>query len=83
MDYVDPRLVLAGILGSMAAGFVLLANITAYWQVIPFALLYGTAFWGMIPVRSGIIGSYFGTQRFGPIQGFAQSAPILMGGYLT
>ena len=79
MDYVDPRFVLAGLLGCLAAGFILLANITAYWQVVPFALLYGTAFGGMLPARSLLVSNYFGTQNFGALQGLTRSVTVVAG----
>ena len=79
MDYFDRRLVLAVLLGCLSASFLLLANISAYWQIVPFALLYGTAFGGMIPARSAIVSSYFGTQNFGAIQGLTQSITVLAG----
>ena len=79
MDFFDRRLVLAVLLGCLVLGLLILANITAYWQVFPFALLYGTAFGGMIPARSAIISTYFGTQNFGAIQGLTQSGTVLAG----
>ena len=79
MDYVDPRFVLAGLLGCLALGFVLLANLNAYWQVIPFALLYGTAFGGMLPARSLLVSNYFGTQNFGALQGLTRSVTVVAG----
>ncbi|MQF48394.1 MFS transporter [SAR202 cluster bacterium AC-647-N09_OGT_505m] len=79
MDYFDRRLVLATLLGCLSVSFLLLANINAYWQIVPFALLYGTAFGGMIPARSAIVSSYFGTQNFGAIQGLTQSITVLAG----
>lgn len=87
MDYVDKRVVLAGLLACQAAAFWILANLDSYWQVFPYAFLYGTAFGGMMPSRSVIISSFFGRTNFGAIQGLAQSgtivggvvAPILLG----
>ena len=79
MDYLDPRFVLAGLLGCLAAGFILLANITAYWQVVPFALLYGTAFGGMLPARSLLVSNYFGTRNFGALQGLTRSVTVVAG----
>jgi MFS family permease len=79
MDYFDRRLVLAVLLGCLSVSFLLLANINEYWQIVPFALLYGTAFGGMIPARSAIVSSYFGTQNFGAIQGLTQSITVLAG----
>lgn len=79
MDYVDPRFVLAGLLGCLVLGFIILANLNAYWQVIPFALLYGTAFGGMIPARSLLVSNYFGTQNFGALQGLTRSVTVVAG----
>ncbi len=86
-DYFDKRIVLAGILACSVASFVLMANITAYWQVIPFALVFGTAFGAMIPTNGVVISAYFGARNFGAISGFIQMgtaasgiiAPVLMG----
>ena len=39
MDYWDQRMVLVTLLGCQATAFLLLANITAYWQIFPFAFL--------------------------------------------
>ncbi len=79
MDMFDRRLVLAGLLACQSIAFLIMANITAYWMVFPFALLYGIAFGGMMPSRAVIISSYFGTRHFGAIQGLSQSATVLSG----
>lgn len=79
MDMFDRRLVLAAILSFQTGAFLILASITTYWQVFPFALLYGIAFGGMMPSRAFIISSYFGTKSFGAIQGLTQSATVLSG----
>ena len=86
-DFFNKRAVLIGILGCQVTAFLIMANITAYWQIFPFALFWGIAFGGMIPARGVIISSYFGTGSFGSIQGLVQSVsvfggmlgPILMG----
>jgi NNP family nitrate/nitrite transporter-like MFS transporter len=79
MDYLSPRIVLASLLICLAISLIMLANLNSYWMVIPFALLYGTAFGGMLPARSGILSFYFGPKNFGAINGLAQSATILTG----
>ena len=79
MDYLNPRAVLASLLICLSISLVILANLHSYWLVFPFALLYGTAFGGMLPARSGILSFYFGPQNFGAINGLAQSATILTG----
>ena len=87
MDLLNQRAVLAGLLACQALAFLILANITAYWHVVPFALLFGTAFGGMMPARGVLISTFFGTRNFGTLQGLTQSgtvvggviAPVLMG----
>ena len=86
-DMWNSRVVMAGIMGSQALAFLIMANVTAYWQMLPFALFWGIAFGGMIPARGYIISAYFGTGSFGAIQGLTQSVsvfggmlgPVLMG----
>ena len=86
-DMWNSRVVMAGIMGCQVIGFLIMANVTAYWQVVPFALFWGLAFGGMIPARGYIISAYFGPGSFGAIQGLTQSVsvfggmigPVLMG----
>ena len=87
MDRFNPRIVLAGLMACQALAFLILANITSYWQIFPYALLFGTAFGGMMPARGVIISTFFGTKNFGALQGLSQTgtviggviAPVLMG----
>ncbi len=81
MDYISARLVLAGLLGIFVTAFVLLANMSGfhYWQVITFALLYGTAFGGMIPARGVLVSNYFGPRNFGALQGLTRSVTVVSG----
>ncbi len=86
-DMWNSRLVMAAIMGSQVIAFFIMANVTAYWQIFPFALFWGIAFGGMIPARGYIISAYFGTRSFGAIQGLTQTVsvfggmlgPVLMG----
>ena len=86
-DMWNSRVVMAGIMGCQVIGFFIMANVTSYWQVVPFALFWGLAFGGMIPARGYIISAYFGPGSFGAIQGLTQSVsvfggmigPVLMG----
>ena len=81
MDYISARLVLAGLLGIFVGAFVLLANMSGfhYWQVILFALMYGTAFGGMIPARGVLVSNYFGPRNFGALQGLTRSVTVVSG----
>ena len=86
-DMWNSRVVMAAIMGSQVIAFFIMANVTAYWQILPFALFWGIAFGGMIPARGYIISAYFGTGSFGAIQGLTQTVsvfggmlgPVLMG----
>ena len=79
MDFFDRRMVIAGLLILQAVSFLILANITVYWQVIPFALFYGVAFGGFNPGRSAIISAFFGPRNFGAIQGLTHTVTVLGG----
>lgn len=79
MDYVTKRLVLAGLLASQTLALIILANITAYWQVIPFAFFFGLSFGGMMPGTPAILSDYFGTRIFGAVQGLIRTPTVLSG----
>ena len=78
MDYFDKRVVLAVLLGCQAVAFLILANLSAYWQVIPYALLYGTAFGGLMPARGVIVSAFFAI--IGALQVFDVIIPLTNGG---
>lgn len=87
MDYVDPKLALAGLGVLTVIGLLSLLFITEYWHTLIYALLLGIAFGGSIPARPILTSEYFGTKAFGSITGLMQSlgvvgafiAPVLMG----
>lgn len=87
MDYLDRRLVLAGLATLTVAGFLVLIFTTEYWHTLIYALVFGVAFGGSIPARPILTGEYFGTRAFGTITGLMQSlavvggvvSPVLMG----
>jgi fucose permease len=87
MDYVDRRAVVAGLVLLNVLGFLVLAGTTAYWHTVVYALLFGTAFGGMIPARPILTSALYGTRAFGAITGLMQSlavvggvaAPVMMG----
>jgi MFS family permease len=78
-DFLDRRLVLAVILAFEALALLLLANISSYWMVIPFAFLFGTSFGAMLPGQGLVVSRYFGSKNFGTIQGLVQSGTVLTG----
>ncbi len=87
IDRFGARLTMAVLVALMAIGFFVLVNMTAYWMVPVYALIYGTAFGGLMTGRSVIIGNFFGRNNFGTISGILNSltvplavaAPVFMG----
>jgi sugar phosphate permease len=87
MDYIDPKLALAGLSVLTVIGLLSLLFITEYWHTLIYALVLGIAFGGSIPARPILTSEYFGTRAFGSITGLMQSlgvlgafiAPVLMG----
>ena len=87
MDYVDRRIMLAGMVVLSILGFMVLLNVTQYWHSVVYALLFGLSFGASIPAQPIFISQYYGTRAFGAITGLTQSltvvggitAPVLMG----
>ena len=80
-DWIDRRLVLAGLLTSQVVATLFLTQIgpSALWQAGLFALFYGVGFGGTIPLRSLLIGDLFGSRAFGAIQGLIQGGAVAGG----
>lgn len=80
-DWIDRRLVLAGLLTSQVAAALSLTQIgpSAFWHAGLFALFYGVGFGGTIPLRSLLIGDLFGSRAFGAIQGLIQGGAVAAG----
>ncbi len=80
-DWIDRRLVLAGLLAAqvLAAVSLTLLGPSAYWHAGLFALFYGVGFGGVIPLRSLLVGDLFGSRAFGAIQGLIQGGAIVAG----
>tara|TARA_B100000029_G_scaffold482061_1_gene531696 strand:- start:396 stop:752 length:357 start_codon:yes stop_codon:yes gene_type:complete len=72
-------MVMVGLLTLQATSFVILANITEYWQIIPFALLYGISFGGFNPGRGAVLSAFFGPRSFGTIQGLNHTVTVIAG----
>lgn len=79
MDVADRRFVVVGLIAANVAGMLILVNITDYWMVFPFALLFGIAFGGMMPARSVLISDYFGIRNFASVAGLIQSVDVVFG----
>ncbi|MBI2316394.1 MAG: hypothetical protein HYU75_05070 [Betaproteobacteria bacterium] len=70
---------MAVLLALMAVGYLILVNMTEYWMVPIYALIYGTAFGGLMTGRNVIIGTFFGRDSFGTISGIIHSATVPVG----
>ena len=80
-DKFDKRLVFAFILGFMSLGLFLLylPKVASYKRLIPFLLVFGTAYGGLGPIRAAIQGEYFGRMSFGAVQGVIMACVSLGG----
>jgi sugar phosphate permease len=79
-DRFSKRRIAAGCMLAHAAGLLVLAFAGAFWMVLLFAVLHGTA-WGMRgPLMSAIRADYFGSAAFGTITGI--SSMVLMVGMM-
>ncbi len=79
MDYVERRMVVAALVLLNVVGFLVLVATTEYWHTVLYALLFGTAFGGMIPARPILTSVLFGTRAFGAITGLMQSLAVVGG----
>ena len=68
-DHVQKRVALAGALGLMVAGMVLVTLATSTWQAFVAVALVGPGFGGTIPLRPAIVADYFGIRSFGKLMG--------------
>src|SRR5919106_1683790 len=79
-DRFSKRRIAAGCMLAHAAGLLVLAFAAAFWMVLLFAVLHGTA-WGMRgPLMGAIRADYFGSAAFGTITGI--SSMVLMVGMM-
>src|SRR3989304_983397 len=80
-DWIDRRLVLAGLLTSQVAATLSLTQIapSSLWHAGLFALFYGIGFGGTIPLRSLPIRDLFRSPAFGAIQGLIQGGDVAGG----
>ena len=78
-DIVDKRLVFGVALGLQALGALIFANIREPWHLVPFLLVYGPGYGGVIPVRPALQGEWWGRQAFGSIMGLIQLVTMVGG----
>jgi MFS family permease len=75
-DYIDKRYLLIGATLLQALGIFILANATSMGLVWLYAVIYGIAYGGGIPVYMAIVGDYFGRKNYATIRGFMQMFQI-------
>ena len=81
-DHFEKRKVMAGALIMLALGCLILANVSSWWQIIPFLLIYSPAYGGGASLMFAIRGEYFGRESFGTISGlmdFIQMFGLVLG----
>ena len=81
-DRIPKRFVMAITIGLAAAGSLILAYVTVWWQLIFFVLIYGIGWGGGATTMSIIRAEYFGRKAFGTISGmmdFVQMFGLVLG----
>lgn len=88
-DFVDLRLVLAGIIAMnvMAWVYLLTIPVESFWLALPFVVIFGVPFGAMVSIRPVLLVQLFGVRSLGSMVGMFQLAslassvvgPILMG----
>jgi MFS family permease len=68
-DMYSKKLLLAIAAAMQAFGFLIYANITSAWMIIPFLVFYAIGFGAAIPLLPAIRVDYFGTRCFASISG--------------
>ena len=79
-DRVNKRLLVVGCMIGHVAGLLLLANATALWMIVVFAIVHGLSWGTRGPQMAAIRADYFGRTSFGTIMGF--SSMIVMFGMM-
>ncbi len=80
-DRVNKRIIIVICMVGHMSALPLLAYATAFWMIIVFALLHGSAWGGRGPLMQAIRADYFGRSSFGTIVGF--SSMIVMIGMMS
>ncbi len=81
-DRIPKRYVMASTIGLASLGAFILANVTAWWQLILFVLVYGVGWGGGATLMTVVRAEYFGRKAFGTISGmmdFVQMFGLVLG----
>ena len=81
-DRIPKRFVMASTIGLAASGAFILANVTMWWHLIFFVLVYGVGWGGGATLMSVVRAEYFGRRAFGTISGmmdFVQMFGLVLG----
>ncbi|MCA9824439.1 MAG: MFS transporter [Dehalococcoidia bacterium] len=80
-DRISKRFIIVCCMVAHMIGLLVLAYASAFWMLIVFAVLHGTAWGARGPLMQAIRADYFGRSSFGTIMGF--SSMIVMLGMTT
>jgi MFS family permease len=80
-DRISKRFIIVCCMAAHMVGLLVLAYATAFWMLVVFAVLHGTAWGARGPLMQAIRADYFGRSSFGTIMGF--SSMIVMLGMTT
>ena len=78
-DYVSVKKLYAGSFLFMAIGLVLFAQVTAFWHIVVFAIVYGWAQGCFIAVGNTLLAELVGTDFFATIRGMTQPLSLASG----
>ncbi|MEX2599061.1 MAG: MFS transporter [Dehalococcoidia bacterium] len=81
MDWIDYRIVLAGVTLAMGLSLVYLqlTDIQGLWMALPFAVLFGISFGATVPMRGALGSLMFGTRSLGSVIGLMQGGSVAAG----
>ena len=68
-DFTSRRVILILMLLGEIVGIVLFLNLHLYYLLIPFVILFGISYGGIVVLRPGILGDYYGSTYIGSIIG--------------
>lgn len=81
-DRVEKRFVMASTIALAGVGSLILANVTTWWHLIFFVIIYGIGWGGGATIMSVLRAEYFGRRAFGTISGmmdFVQMFGLILG----
>ncbi|MFC2051982.1 MFS transporter [Chloroflexota bacterium] len=79
-DRADKRWLATGAFAIMSLGLLFFGCVAdgGIWLLVPFVILFGIGYGGMITLRPALLREYFGRTRFGTVFGFSMSMMYLV-----